>query len=206
MFLCAAVSCRCWMTRLCRDRNETVAALAVALVPGTVPTASTSAGAAVANVATQAEASTIMARRRKYIHASKPKCPLLRTGNRSSSNAAAFKPIRSACSNGAAHCAATTGHHRQPSQAKRLSGSECRSEHVHLRARRSAAPAQNSANALFTGLLCSSISLLHLQDRNPRAWLTRYAPDRSGRTDWPDAPGRCCPGCRPSRTGAPYAC
>uniref|UniRef100_UPI003F7EF4B1 hypothetical protein n=1 Tax=Xanthomonas sp. 0924 TaxID=2835534 RepID=UPI003F7EF4B1 len=114
-------------------------------------------GAIAAKIRTQAEASAIVALRRNCIHASKPKCPLLRIGNRSSSNAAAFKPIRSACSNGAAHCAATTGHHRQPSQAKCLSGSECRSEHVHLRARRSAAPAQNSANALFTGLLCSGI-------------------------------------------------
>ncbi|CAD2246702.1 hypothetical protein [Xanthomonas arboricola] len=121
------------------------------------PTASTSAGAAVANVATQGEASAIVALRRKCIHASNPKYPLLRIGNRSSSNAAAFKPIRSACSNGAAHCAATTGHHRQPSQAKHLSGSECRSEHVHLRARRSASPAQNSVHALFTRSLCIGI-------------------------------------------------
>lgn len=194
------------MTRLCRDRNETVAALVVVLVPGVVPAASTNDGAIAAKIRIQAEASAIVALRRNCIHASRPKCPLLRIGNRSPSDAAASRPIQSPCSNGAAHCAVATRRHRQPSQAKRLSGSECRSEHARSLARRSAAPAQNSV-CLFSSPRCAAASDGCVCEReNPKARFTRSAPDRSGRTDWPDAPGRCCPGYRPSRTGAPCAC
>lgn len=193
------------MTRLCRDRNETVAALVVVLVPGVVPAASTNDGAIAAKVRTQAEARAI-ALRRNCIHASRPKCPLLRIGNHSPSDAAASRPIRSPCSNGAAHFAVATRRHRQPSQAKRLSGSECRREHARSLARRSAAPAQNSV-CLFSSTRCAAASDGYVCEReNPKARFTRSAPDRSGRTDWPDVPGRCCPGCRPSRTGAPCAC
>ncbi|MFB9036126.1 hypothetical protein QSH39_020885 [Xanthomonas arboricola pv. corylina] len=69
------------------------------------PTASTSDGAIAANVATQAEASAIVALRHNCIHASKPKYPLLRIGYRSSSDAATSKPIRSPCDNAVVHCA-----------------------------------------------------------------------------------------------------
>ncbi|NYH49751.1 hypothetical protein [Xanthomonas arboricola] len=121
-------------------------------------------GAIAAKIRTQAEASAIVALRRNCIHASRPKCPLLRIGNRSPSNAAAFKPIQSPCSNGAAHCAVATRRHRQPSQAKRLSGSECRS------ARAFACTPECRSRAkqrmpVFIDALCSSIWRLCLRAR-----------------------------------------
>lgn len=60
---------------------------------------------------------------------------------------------------------------------------------------------------LFSSTRCAAASDGCVCEReNPKARFTRSAPGRSGRTDWPDAPGRCCPGYRPSRTGAPCAC
>lgn len=193
------------MTRLCRDRNETVAALAVVLVPGVVPAASTNDGAIAAKIRIQAEASAIVALRRNCIHASRPKCPLLRIGNRSPSNAAASRPIQSLCSNGAAHCAVATRRHRQPSQAKRLSGNA--EERARVRLHAGVQLPRKTSVCLFSSTRCAAASDGCVCEReNPKARFTRSAPGRSGRTDWPDAPGRCCPGCRPSRTGAPCAC
>lgn len=84
-------------------------------------------------------------------------------------------------------------------------------------ARANAGASATHADACSQSIHCEQVRVLAQAQRKsgPKAALvsagqvpptTADASDPASRTAWPGAPGRCCPGCRPSRTAAPCAC